>query len=74
MLLAGYCYVNKIKGNEVNGECGTYGRKINAYRFWLEKEKVGDVPEDQGVTERKLYEFVLKKEIWKSLVTNSPVS
>lgn len=42
--------------------------------FWLEKVKVGDVPEDQGVTERKLYEFVLKKEIWKSLMTNSPVS
>lgn len=42
--------------------------------FWLEKVKVGDVPEEQGVTERKLYEFVLKKELWKSLMTNSPVS
>ena len=37
MLLAGYCYVNKIKDNEVNGECGTYGGKINAYRFLVRK-------------------------------------
>jgi hypothetical protein len=42
--------------------------------FWLEKLKVRDGPEDQGVAERKLFEWILKKEIWRSLVTNGPVS
>jgi hypothetical protein len=36
--------------------------------------KVGDGPEEQGVAERKLFEWILKKEIWKSLATNGPVS
>lgn len=42
--------------------------------IWLEEVKLGDGPEDQGVAERKLFEWILKKEIWNSLATNGPVS
>jgi hypothetical protein len=42
--------------------------------FWLEKVKVGDGSEDQGVAQRKLFEWILKKEIWRSLATNGRVS
>jgi hypothetical protein len=35
--LAGYCYVNKIKRNEANGECDTNGGNINVIHMGKDK-------------------------------------
>jgi hypothetical protein len=62
VLLAKYYHGYQLKGNEMGGECGTYGGEVRA-GFWQGNLSEVDHLEDLSVGGRVILYSVLKKSL-----------